>query len=259
VLVSPKVWHPIALFDRVEETNNQPLLMRCEDDEGRTATAFVKALGCPYVTDESLFAEVVGCLLARELGILVPDVIVVELDEPSARHFSAKLPFRLRPCSAAGSIQLLNTTPVPKEGQIEDASDAAKIMAFDVTFRNSDRLPDNPNLFAAKGRIVAYDFSRSFEFISRPGEHPPPVAPHEAWIARKHIFAERLRKARGAEEGLDAFLASLAPIAPSSLQSVNWFPRWGLFSAQLATWLEQIAEGRETFERNLKRAVWGEP
>jgi len=117
---------------------------------------------------EALVAELVAGELARALGLLVPELVFVELDRKLAE--SEPDPELARPLEAsAGSNLGLDYLPGSITFDLAtrrtiDATMASRAVLFDAFVVNMDRTPRNPNLLTWHGRPWLIDHGASLYF-----------------------------------------------------------------------------------------------
>ncbi len=134
---------------------------------------------------KALIAEIVAGEIARSLGLLVPEIVLVNLDPELARaepdpeiqdliRASAGLNLALDYLPGSLGFDPLVEPPAPDL--------ASRILWFDALVTNVDRTPRNPNLLAWHGRLWLIDHGASLYF-------------HHAWrdwrAASKRPFAAR--------------------------------------------------------------------
>jgi hypothetical protein len=185
-----------------------PLLLGCfrQASEGtfERREMVVKALGLPEVTEESMFREILGNLVARALGIHTPTPGIVQISPEFVPMIhdgcSAEgVPCEVKPGPAAGtefiSPGLSNVIPV-KSLTAKQIEDAARIYAFDLLVQNPDRRGEKPNFATHKGGLVAFDFEMAFSFllaITSAGQ-PWEVTEHNCYKPDDpHVFRGALR------------------------------------------------------------------
>jgi hypothetical protein len=132
---------------------------------------------------KALIAEIVAGELARSLGLLVPEIVLVNLDSELARaepdpeiqdliRASAGLNLALDYLPGSLGFDPLVDPPGPDL--------ASRILWFDALVTNVDRTPRNPNLLTWHGRLWLIDHGASLYF-------------HHAWrnwkVASKRPFA----------------------------------------------------------------------
>jgi len=208
-------WEAEALED-VMKGRTRPLALRCvrsipasdpnaDEDEDRdqppeTQTLIVKAPGHPEVTRTSLFCELFGNLLARELGVETPAPALVNLSGEIVGQLNPTLSaynIQLVPGLAAGCKYLKGglVSPVPLvELSLEELAAAVRLYAFDMVAQNPDRRPEKPNCALLGGRLIAYDFEMAFSFIYALGKQPPPWQVSKLSMGPRHLFYPRLRR-----------------------------------------------------------------
>jgi hypothetical protein len=127
----------------------------------------------------ALVAEVVATELARALGLLVPELALVELDPTLGRAEPDPEIQDLLLASAGlnlGVDFLPGALPFnPAAGVAPDAELAADVVWFDSLVTNIDRTPQNPNLLWWHGRLWLIDHGASLYFHHADA----PVAGHE--------------------------------------------------------------------------------
>ena len=111
----------------------------------------------------ALVAEVVGGEIGRALGLMVPDLALVDLDPALARGEShGEIQATLR-ASTGGAPNLglvhLNgaLTFDPAAAQPVSGALASRVVALDAFITNVDRTPRNPNLLWWQGRLALID------------------------------------------------------------------------------------------------------
>ena len=132
---------------------------------------------------KALIAEIVAGEIARSLGLLVPEIVLVTLDPELARAEPDPEIQDLIRASAGLNLALdylpgsLGFDPLVEPPRPELAS---RIVWFDTLVANVDRTPRNPNLLTWHGRLWLIDHGASLYF-------------HHAWsgweAASKRLFA----------------------------------------------------------------------
>jgi hypothetical protein len=145
----------------LREGGSMPGLVEADDD-GLYVMKFRGAGQGPA----ALVAEVVGGELARALGLLVPELVVAELDPQLAR---AEPDVEIQELAAAsvginlGVDFLPGALPfTPAAGRDIDPRLAADLVWFDTLVMNVDRTPRNPNLLIWHGRTWMIDHGAAF-------------------------------------------------------------------------------------------------
>ena len=152
--VPPPGLAPLRLTAReirgvAESGRSRPLYVDCVGSDGARVTVVLK-LRVPGTPDTAnwglcLTRDLVGSVLARRLGLPVPDYAVVSVDRPfievSSRHAEGA---RLQANGGEnfGSVRLDSVL----EGFCEERSAWAKVLTFDALSYNLDRKPSNPNV-----------------------------------------------------------------------------------------------------------------
>ncbi len=178
------------------------------DDDGLYVMKFRGAGQGPA----ALVAEVVAGELARSLGLLVPELVIAELEPELARAEPDAEIQQLADASVGENLGVdflpgaLPFTPAAARGL--DPAQAADVVWFDSLVMNVDRTPRNPNLLVWHGRTWLIDHGASF--YRQHGEAPLAASarapfPH----VRDHVLLARA----GSIAEADARLAGTAAAA----------------------------------------------
>jgi hypothetical protein len=232
-MIIPPTWIADTYFGRASSGRSRALRLSCsresEDGDNR-AEFFVKTLGLPEITEQHLFSEVLGNLLARDFGISVPEIGLIEITSEFAAFLRAQARADVRPAIGAGSRSLGSSLSPPIFGRMteEQIAQAARIYLFDMLVQNPDRRHGNENCFVVGGSLVAIDFADCFSFL-----YPMVRGPADAWripaaISAAHVFRGTLDRASvewpALFEELNELLDSIAT------HSMSWIPepweRW---------------------------------
>jgi hypothetical protein len=117
---------------------------------------------------KALVAELVAGEIARTLGLAVPEIVFIELDQRLAA--SEPDPELLRPLEASAGLNLGmdylpgSITFDPIVGPIPDATTASLIVLFDAFVMNVDRTARNPNILSWHRRPWLIDHGASLYF-----------------------------------------------------------------------------------------------
>lgn len=201
-------------FEKVLEVGRtRPLVVDCayyppasSDEEANTSARppdhrlmVVKSLGHPEVTEISLFSEVFGNVLARELGVATPTPALVNLSPefvdavgPLVAGYGVALTAGLG--SGCEYLHGGLTPAVPGAFLTqEELQQATLIYGFDLLVQNPDRRRDKPNCASLASSLIAFDFEMCFSFLL------PIVGQAQPWevsrhgIAGKHLFHSVLK------------------------------------------------------------------
>ena len=159
---------------------------------------------------KALVAEIVAGEIARSLGLLVPEVVLMNLDPELARaEPDPEIQDLIR--ASAGLNLALDYLPgsLGFDPLVEPPGQdlASRILWFDALVTNVDRTPRNPNLLTWHGRLWLIDHGASLYF-------------HHAWRgwqgaskrpfgeARDHVLLPFVKDIRGADAGLASQLTS---------------------------------------------------
>jgi hypothetical protein len=160
---------------------------------------------------KALIAEIVAGEIARSLGLLVPEIVLVNLDPELARaepdpeiqdliRASSGLNLALDYLPGSLGFDPLVEPPGPDL--------ASCILWFDALVTNVDRTPRNPNLLAWHGRLWLIDHGASLYFHHSWRDWR--AASKRPFAARDHVLLPFVRDIFGAD-------ARLAPLLPSGV------------------------------------------
>jgi len=156
------------------------------------------------VTKQSLFAELFGCVLAREIGLLTPRPVLVDISPEFAAlvNSTGLLPSSVMlQAGLAVGFEYHNQALLPATGisslTDEQYREAATIYSFDLATQNPDRIVSNPNCFVLRGHLIPIDFGMCFSFLYalRLVDTKPWQVSHLRFAAN-HLFAKHLREKR---------------------------------------------------------------
>lgn len=140
-----------------------------------------------------------GHLLARALGVRVPEPVVVSVSPEfvtATRHDLSRLNLSLMAGLAFGCrhlVSLANVTHTTTNAP-ERLVEAARIYAVDMLLQNHDRTVSHPNCAVDKEGLVAFDFEQSFGFLYLIGPQPEPWQISQMGdLPRTHLFWKALR------------------------------------------------------------------
>ena len=146
------------------------MVLRCRPTGGAASmrSLVVKAIGLPEVTRHGLICELLGNLLARELGVVTAPSAIVDIDPDAADAINGGLVregLASRPGLAVGCNYLRPLLPVIGALPEQVEPDVPRLFGFDLAVQNPDRRSDNPNCALYENRLLAYDFEMSFSFL----------------------------------------------------------------------------------------------
>jgi hypothetical protein len=196
----------------LREGGSLPALVEADDD----GLYVVKFRGAGQ-GEGALVAEVVAGELGRALGLLVPDLAVVEVcPEIAAAEPDPEIQELVEASIGAnlGMDYLLGSLPfaLPADPPVDPAF-AADLLWFDTLVANVDRTPRNPNLLVWHGRIRPIDHGAAF--FRQHGERPlADTALEPVPMLREHV----LRPLAGSLDEADERLAprALAAVADAT-------------------------------------------
>lgn len=147
----------------------KPVLLTCERSNGEEVEVVAKfSYGCDKCPD-ALIREAVGAMLAHDLGLPVPEPVIVR----ASAQFIDSLPpgevadyLRQSIPLGFGSAKLPDgfSTWAPGSGAVPEGlrAMALEILAFDCMISNGDRRVDNPNLQYNGSSFAIFDHEMGF-------------------------------------------------------------------------------------------------
>lgn len=220
----------------------------------------VKCLDLPRIGPLSLYGEVVGNLLARELGIDTPAPALIELGNTFtavANVILAPDGLRLREGIGVGCEYFQGGFTGPVYGSPlapEEVPQATLLYGFDLLVQNPDRRHDKTNCGFRGQRLIAFDFEMSFSFLRLVGQQAKPWEVSKHGIASKHLFQRRLSQR---EVNWKPLLAALDSFDLSLIQQWgNLLPdEWCSGADRVAEHLRAVKQDLARFEIELQRSL----
>jgi hypothetical protein len=166
--------------------------------------------------------EWVATVVARELGVHVPDPFVVKI----GTGFAGALPAGALRSDAVASTDTafgcrylsgyVEWSP-PAGVHAEQCDAASQLFAFDILAHNYDRKATNPNLMVKREDILAIDHDLAFEFVYPPGRVDPGTDPRRD-VVDTHAFRVPLK---GRLSGLTEFREKVGQLSDEWLRSLE--------------------------------------
>jgi HipA-like protein len=228
------------------------------DDEGMYVVKFRGAGQGP----KALVAELIGGEIGRALGLAVPEIVYVELDEAFGR--AERDPEIQVPLKASVGLNLaldylpgsFMFDPYATAREV-DSLLASQIVWFDAYITNPDRTARNPNILSWHGKLWLIDHGASLYFhyawdgaTLRPRNPFTPIREHILlpWATRLAEVAAPLR-ARLSDETLADIVAAVP---------ADWLanePTIGDSDAQRATYLAYLTARRDASQVFVEEAL----
>jgi len=147
----------------------KPLLLECERADGKTVEVVVKCSAGPTEGVKNLAIEAIAAMLAADLGLPVPEPLLVVVDKRLLATCTERDDIRatwLKSLDLAfGTVRVPEGFAVWTRGAVvPDAlcMEAAEVFAFDAIIVNSDRRPQNPNCLSSGSELAIFDHELSF-------------------------------------------------------------------------------------------------
>lgn len=154
----------------VEQGRTAPLRVHIETETGEMTDVILKATVTPHLSIEGLANEMLGALLAGDLGLPIPKPYFVTVSPefiasvPNAvvrGRLASACPIAFASTDVGSQWRKWNSTD---HLTAQNANLALKILAFDAFIGNPDRSPKNPNLLTNKSdpRLILIDHECAF-------------------------------------------------------------------------------------------------
>jgi hypothetical protein len=245
-------------FDRVMKSGRTaPLLMACERTNGEVIEVVAKFAGGKHLGPLGLMRESLCAMLAKDLGLPVPECFVVRIDPNFVASIARSAPAVAATLATSlplgfGSARLpAGFSAWMPERRIPKAmrASAAEIFAFDLLVQNTDRRPDNPNLQSRGDLFAIFDHELALMIEGVLFWKPPwePGSLEAAAAPDKHLLR---RKLQGTEPDLTRLVGAWEAINDQRLAEYR--------SALPLEWAEpsESAEAAIAFLRNLRDHVY---
>jgi hypothetical protein len=179
-----------------------PLMVNCEKKDGSVVPVVAKFSDFCDQRETHLAREIVGACLAADLGLPVPEPMLVEIppnwgdivpDAPLRARIAASSPIAFGSTLITGGYSAWTADTKIKEAMFDTA---AAIFAFDAIIQNPDRRTINPNCLVRGEEIRIIDHELAFAHRVVLGWQPPWVPGGLNWLERKgsHIFLADLKR-----------------------------------------------------------------
>jgi HipA-like kinase len=173
-----------------------------------------------------LMCELVASLLAKELGLPVPEPAVVEVDPsiaellPQDDHRLAETIRRSGGLNFATRVVVggLGTWPVDRAIPGAIRSVAMEIFAFDALTQNADRRFDNPNLLSSNEQVYMIDHDQAFSFLYALNANAPAWNVVGLGFLEQHVFYRGLK---GKPADLGRFREALQSLSDAKIDSIS--------------------------------------
>jgi hypothetical protein len=169
-------------FDRpMTNGRTRPCLLACERANGEEVEVVAKFSEGAELKAGALAAEAIAAMLAADLGLMVPEPLVVSLDDGfidlvAASHRELAEFMRRSSRLAFGSRKLppgFATFPAGAPIAADLRQAAAEIFAFDCLIENWDRRITNPNLLSDGRSFAIIDHELAFVTVGVLFRQPP--------------------------------------------------------------------------------------
>ena len=160
----------IRFNSEAETGRTKPLRVTIETDDGVEHDVFLKVTSGIQIGIEGLVNEMLGSLLAADLGLPVNEPFFVELDP---EFVAAMNPLALKQRLASSCPLAFASKDAGRQWRRWLRTDrvapsqvglALAIVAFDAFIANHDRRPDNPNLLVKDQAWLMIDHEAAFSF-----------------------------------------------------------------------------------------------
>ena len=239
-----------------------PGVFICEDANGKPAGEYVVKLKSNIETGNAgLLREIVGNLLAEEVGLTAPEPAIVEIpveladsisDLPVAQAVQKSIGLNFGSKNLSGGYYAWpdEKTVSPSLKQL-----AIDIFVFDALIHNPDRRRDKPNLLWKSDELIVIDHESAFSFLlAVPRLNQTWLLADQPYLDN-HIFFRDLRGAgvdlariTGAIEAVkDIFWKDLDAVVPR-----DWK---GTELARIRNHIESVQQHLEEFMNDVRRIL----
>ena len=264
-------WRAVRLIEIKENGRTRPLDVSCEpedaeeNEESNTTQRryVVKTLGAE-VTEQSLFNELFGGMLAGLLGVPSPPPAIILIDQEfiAAHELVLRRAERevlvglaigsrhLEPLHSVTVDSMFTTPPMIEQ--------AARLFALDMLIQNPDRRRSKPNCAFHQKNLTAFDFELGFSFLqllpSMATFFPPDKVDEK--MARDHVLFEALRRKTAIFGG---FLKDLEGLSDGIMEEwVRATPgSWQRNASRITDHIRQVREHAPAFGRSLEMVLQG--
>lgn len=176
-----RVFQAIGYVRPADRGTNQPILLRGRTDTGDEAAIFVKTTAGYGDRPSAAGVELFTTLLARELGLIAPEPVLVEIPVGLDRvvHDAPRAQALIRASHGTnfGTVALgedWKTWPVDMSTRAFAGETLGNILAFDGLAQHTDRHPDNPNMMWRAHELAILDHEKCFGHLvlAAGSQHP---------------------------------------------------------------------------------------
>ena len=252
-------------FDAVSTGGaTKPLRMACVSSAGKRIEVYVRynSEDCPV---GGLVRDLIGCLLAKNVGIAVADIALVEVPNELIAHIretnsvvAKRLSYAVAPklgSISAGSGYQLCSSPLVITPGLRAA--ALKMWVFDELIFNFDRTHTKPNCLFKGNDLIAIDHEKSLN-LSQFGSFLCPKMPWDSsWRPNEsHVFYDAVKPMALdfalINNGWDALNTQLIDCICSTVPTA-----WGADEVveQIRCYLQSLHQNIENSLENLRSAV----
>lgn len=189
-------------FDRrMSKGRTRPCLISCERSDGNEVEAICKFPANGQTRSTGLVSEAVAAMLAADLGLPVPEPLIVYFDSGFA-DVVAQRDTEIASIMRQGARTAFGSSKLPPGYSIippglnlgENLDIAADIFAFDALTQNPDRMIANPNCLFDGKSLAIIDHELCFEIDGIIGWKPPWESGSLGFMRNKHAFFAGLHK-----------------------------------------------------------------
>ncbi len=224
------------MYDSPNSGRTHPLRVSCTNIDYDDPNDFhVKAKNLPEVTDNNLFCELIGNIIARRVGVLTPEPAIIRITKDFVEVFADRIVHgSLIPGYGVGAEYLKpQFTPIvpPFNFTAGQLNQAVRMYAYDMLVQNPDRSNTHgrsPNCAIHANQLIAFDFEFSFNFcfLTLFGQQYDPWEICSIGLHRNHLLFQTLRDAwRDMRIDFSPFIQSLNELHQLDLaQFMQYFP-----------------------------------
>lgn len=246
----------------------RPCVFWCEDPNGVHSGEFVVKLHSAVDTGiVGLVCELVAALLARRLGLSVPDPALIDIGPDLA----AAIPNQHVQDHAQRSLGLNygckflrgGYSTWPKNTRIPEylVQTALRVFIFDALVDNPDRRPDKPNLLWRSNELILIDHEAAFSFLYaiNIGSAVPWEVSKLSYLRQHVLRGELVRVLRGGlVHGYSAIGQRIASLSEADWTKIEQLvpPAWKKPElAKIRNHVMAIVRNHEAFIQNIKQLL----
>lgn len=212
--------YPANYIETLGTGTNKPILTRAMDHNGQRSDIVIKLKDSERMNNSAFLKELVGSLLALELGLQTPIPFIAEISEEFINSQIVDYEYKRIKNSSGINYATENIIDLKLFGPYDTLpislqNEALRIFYFDLMIQNPDRsaVRGKPNLFTVGLDLWILDheiaFSFLFPILGRPKTNPWEFHESDTTMIENHILYKKLKRKKLDYSILDNYLDSL--------------------------------------------------